>query len=124
MAEQLRLLIVEDEAILALAIEKLLTNASYTVCGKIASGERAIEAVRLVKPDIILMDIRLAGQLDGIDAAYKIRDFSETPIIFMTGYQDNATRERAIALRPRAFLTKPVGLYDLKPILDSVLNQR
>lgn len=121
MAAPLNLLLVEDEAILALAIERLLTKASYRVCRRVASGEQAIEAAREENPDFILMDIRLAGQLDGIETALRIRDFSQVPIVFMTGYQDDATRKRAMMLSPRAFLTKPVGLYDLKPLLDEVI---
>jgi CheY-like chemotaxis protein len=113
------LLVVEDEPIIALAMEIVLTKAGFAVCMIVPSGEKAIEAAMLEKPDVILMDIRLAGEIDGIEAACKIREHSDTPIIFMTGYQDKTTRARAQALSPLAFLEKPVKLQDLQSILAS-----
>ncbi len=120
MTPLLRILIVEDEVFLAMGLEMILTKAGYEVCQTVATGEDAVIAVQQESPDVILMDIRLAGDIDGIEAARQIQACSKTPIIFMTGYSDNAVENRARKLNPLAYCTKPVRIYELQPILDSV----
>jgi len=120
MTQPLRILLVEDEAFLAMSLEVMLTGTGYEVCQTVATGEDAVIAVQQESPDVILMDIRLAGDIDGIEAAHQIQTCSETPIIFMTGYSDNAIEERAMKLNPLAYCTKPVRIYELQSILDSV----
>lgn len=115
-------LIVEDEIIIAMTMEFMLKSAGWPVCGRAARGEEAIQLARTARPGLILMDIRLAGDLDGVDAVRAIREFSSSPVIFISGYQDPVTRRRAMELEPLAFLDKPVVLADLDPFL-SVLFQ-
>jgi two-component system, response regulator PdtaR len=107
-------LIVEDEAILALALERLLTSIGCRVVKIVATGEEAISSAKAERPDLVAMDIRLAGNMDGIEAAAVIMAELGIPIIFMTGYDDRAIKERAMKLRPQGYLVKPVDLRKMK----------
>ena len=104
-----RILIVEDEMVLALSLEKLLERMGFVVVGIVATGEAAIERARADRPDVVAMDIRLAGAMDGIDAASAIVAENEIPIVFMTGYDDSATKLRAMSLRPLGYMVKPIN---------------
>lgn len=99
--------------IIALMIEKMIINLGHTVIDKVTTGEAAIEVAEKSKPDIILMDIRLQGELDGIEAMEKIREHSEVPVIFITGNSDESYRRRVEETDPLDFLTKPISLNDL-----------
>jgi DNA-binding NarL/FixJ family response regulator len=103
-----RILIVEDEAVAALALERTLEELGYEVLGSVATGEDALKRAATDGPDIVVMDIRLAGRMDGIDAAAKIRDSTGAQIIFMTGYDDEETKRRALALKPLGLMSKPI----------------
>ena len=120
MDEAVRVLLVEDDVLIALAMEMQLKRKGYCVCSKVTTGEEAIVSAQSNVPDVILMDIRLAGQIDGVDAAYRIREFSDVSIIFLTGYQDPVTEERAQAVNPLAYLIKPANFPELQDLLDSV----
>jgi CheY-like chemotaxis protein len=124
MKQPVRILVVEDEAITALALELGLTDAGYAVCKKVVTGEEAITSAKQEHPDVILMDIRLAGEIDGIEAAQQIRASASIPIIFMTGYPEKNLAERAEQVNPLGYFIKPINLHDLKPIIDSVLRER
>ena len=123
MKEKVKILIVEDEAIIAMRLQMELNNAGYEVCQMVASGKDAIKSVEDEKPDMVLMDIRLAGEMDGIEAAQEILSRYETSIIFMTGYTDEDVMERAKKLEPTAYLIKPVRVYDIDSIIDSALKK-
>ena len=114
MEKEKRILIVEDEAISALALESLLTGLGCRVIKIVATGEDAISIARVERPDIVAMDIRLAGQMDGIDAAATIIAELNTPIVFMTGYDDGAIRARAMMLKPLGYVVKPVDLHEMR----------
>jgi CheY-like chemotaxis protein len=103
-----RILIVEDEVISAMALERMLADIGYIIVGTVVTGEDAVEWTKRERPDIVAMDIRLAGKMDGIAAASKIMAESGTPIVFMTGYDDKETKDRALKLKPLGFMTKPV----------------
>jgi two-component system, response regulator PdtaR len=90
--------------------------------GCITTGEEAIEFVQNTKPDVILMDINLVGEIDGIEAAEVITEKSKIPVIFMIGYEETEIYERAQKTKPVAYLTKPVEIWDLKPIFESIFN--
>lgn len=115
-----RILVVEDEIIIAMCLAMELEQAGYQICQTISTGEEAVEIVQQHPPDVILMDIRLAGELDGIEAARQIQASSPIPIIFMTGYPDKTIEEQARAVNPLGFFTKPVALHALRPLLDSL----
>ena len=119
MNNAVRVLLVEDDALIALAMEMQLKREGYSVCSRVATGEDAIVSAQSKAPDIILMDIRLAGNIDGVEASCKIREFSDVPIIFLTGYQDPATEKRAQAVNPLAYLIKPADFHILQMLLDS-----
>jgi CheY-like chemotaxis protein len=104
-----RILIVEDEVVSAMALERTLAEIGYAVVGSVTTGEEAVEKAAELRPDIVAMDIRLAGKMDGIEAARRIREACEAQIIFMTGYDDADTRRRALALRPLGLMDKPVN---------------
>ena len=123
MARLLRILIVEDEVIIAMCLEMELKHAGYTVCQRVIRGEDAVRIALRESPDCVLMDIRLAGDIDGIDAAQQIQAQTTIPIIFMTGYPDKAVEERAKALNPLGFFIKPVRVLTLKPLLDSLQGE-
>ncbi len=105
-----RILIVEDEAIIAMEIESQLQNLGYEVTSIVDTGKKAIAKAESDKPDLILMDIRIKGKTDGIDTAAEIRNRFEIPVVFSTAYLD----EERIA---RAKITMPFG-YVLKPIQE------
>lgn len=117
---KLKLLIVEDETLVAFSLERKLVRLGYEV-GEIAvTGEQAIQFAREQNPEAILMDIRLLGEMDGIEAARQIVSFLPAPIIFTTGYSDLDLKARAMALNPVAYLLKPVGAGQINTILESI----
>jgi CheY-like chemotaxis protein len=105
--DPIRVLIVEDEAIIALEIEARLTAMGYEVIDCVASGEEALEIVNATPPDVILMDINIQGKLDGIMLAKTIREHYAIPCVFLTAYSDDLTIKRAAGSNPLGYLTKP-----------------
>ena len=122
MNEKKKILIVEDEVMLSAWLKIQLEDEGYEVCGSFTTGEEAVEFVKEIKPDVILMDINLVGKIDGIEAAEIITEKSNIPIIFMTGYEEPEVYERAQKTKPIAYLTKPVEIWDLKPIFESIFS--
>ena len=113
MITEKQILVVEDEVITALDIQRRLKSLGYQVPEIICSGEEAIEKVKQNKPDLILMDINLFGGMDGIEAASKIHSFSDIPIIYLTAFSDNETLQRAKITEPYAYIVKPFKDRDL-----------
>jgi CheY-like chemotaxis protein len=108
------ILLVEDEAIIALDLGWKLEEAGYRVIGTAATGEEAVARTLREHPDVVLMDHHLAGKIDGIEAALRIRERDDVPIIFMTGYSlDDVFRERVRPIAPAACLNKPVDFGQL-----------
>lgn len=116
----MRILIVEDETIVALSLKMELENLGHTVCDTIASGENAIKFMGTQTADVILMDVHLAGAMDGIEAASHIRKLSDIPVIFMTGYANKAEDDDVAELDPLGFLIKPISFRKLQHLLDSI----
>ena len=115
------ILIVEDEIVIAKHIEIILTDLDYQICAKVTSGEAAIRNAAELKPDLILMDIHLDGEMTGIQAAEKINSAMSTPIIFLTAYTDDETIIKAKTALPSAFLIKPVQKRLLKANIEMAL---
>jgi len=118
-----RILIVEDEAILAMTLEEKLTRLGYSVLKSVSTGEDALAEAREERPDLVLMDIRLSGDMDGITAAGHIKSFSDVPIIYLTGHSDEPLLQRAKQTEPYAYLIKPVSIQELKASLEMALHQ-
>jgi len=119
---KIRILIAEDEAIIAQCLKMELELDGYEVCCFVASGEEAIKEVKEKKPDVILMDINLSGTIDGIDAAKEIIEHKYIPIIFMTGYIESDYHHKAQEVNHIAYFEKPVEIYDIEPVIESIFN--
>jgi len=111
--QQRRILVVEDEMIVAMDIAQGLRRLGYEVTSVVDTGERAMAAAEADRPDLILMDIRLKGSLDGIDAARIIRRRMAVPVVFLTAYADATTVERSKEVAPYGYLVKPFDERDL-----------
>jgi two-component system, NtrC family, response regulator AtoC len=116
-------LIVEDEIVLAMELEEKLTEMGYSVVARVTSGEDALESAERLKPDLILMDIRLDDELDGIDAARLIRTKQHVPIVYLTAYADSKTLQRAKLTEPFGYLVKPYSERELHITIDMALHK-
>lgn len=116
------ILIVEDERITAEDIKKALKSVGFDVPAIISSGEEAIKASEELQPDLVLMDIKLEGEMDGIQAAEKIRSKFGIPIIYLTAYSDEKTVQRAKVTEPSGFILKQPYGFLRKPFEESELN--
>ena len=101
------IMIVEDDAITAMDIENQLKNLGYGVSAKVSSGEDAIQKAKESKPDLVLMDIVLKGEMDGIEAAGEIHTQYGIPVVFLTAFADKDRIERAKITMPFGFILKP-----------------
>ena len=118
---RIKILLVEDEAITALAMIGALQNMGYSTCNPVATGEKALQSLNSERPDVVLMDISLTGDMDGIETAKKMMKIGHNAIIFITGYSSGELYERAKSLNPKAIFTKPVKPLDLKSAIDSAV---
>jgi signal transduction histidine kinase len=116
-----KIFIVEDEQIIAMGIEAGLIYAGYDVVGMAASGEKALPKIAAVEPDLILMDIMLAGAMSGIETAEKVRTQFDIPVVFLTAFNDEATVKRAQSANPFGYLTKPCDDRDIVPTIEVAL---
>lgn len=118
------ILIVEDESIVALDIKDKLERLGYTVLAIVSSGEEAIEEVKKATPDLVLMDIVLKGEIDGIETARRIRDDFDTPIIYLTAHSDERTLKRAEITGHFSYIIKPFADEDLQNAIETILVNR
>ena len=98
--ELARIMIVEDERIVARDLAATLVDLGYAVTGMVGTGEEAIVKAKEWQPDLVLMDIRLAGSIDGVEASSRIKSERDTPIIFLTSHSDRETLRRATVTAP------------------------
>ena len=119
--DQPSILVVEDDAILARAHQRLLTKIGYRVCDAVTTGLAAIEKVREKSPDLILMDISLKGNLDGIETAELIRTQFDVPVIYATAFTDQELLERAKRSEPFGYIVKPFGERELRSSIEMAL---
>lgn len=117
----LDVLIVEDEAVVAWSIQETLEKQGYQVVGVVASGEAAIQRAIAAQPGMIVMDIRIPGAMDGIDAAREIQHHLDIPVVFLTAHTDETTVERAMAVSPFGYLVKPFFPEQLQTAVDLAL---
>ena len=116
----LRILIVEDEFFISLHIKELVQTLGHVVVAIAVSADQAVKSAEVEHPDVVLMDIRLVGSRDGIDAAEEIRRRFGIGSVFVTANTDSHTRKRAQAVQPLGFLAKPVSEHGLKLALSGV----
>lgn len=116
-----RILIVEDESIIVADIDATLRELGYDVCGTASSGDEAYMLAEKLKPDLILMDILIEGEADGIETAERINFTLDIPIVYLTAHANGATIERATATRPYGYIVKPFNEQVLHSNIEMAL---
>lgn len=120
---KVRILIVEDEMIPALDLQRILERMGYEIPQIATTGEEAVKLAGTEHPEVVLMDISIDGGLDGIQAAEKIRLSFGMPVIFMTGYSDEDMIEKAKTVKPWTILSKPLDIAKLKTAIKSAIER-
>jgi len=118
-----KILIVEDEAVVSLDVTRRLEKMGYEVMGRIASGEEAIELIQEKRPDLVLMDINLQGEMDGIETATKLYKEYNLPVIYLTAYAGESTLERAKESKPYAYILKPFKERELHAAIEIAISR-
>lgn len=118
MSDGIRVLVVEDEAIVAKDIERMLASLGYGAVSTAVTGKAAIHKALTEHPDIVLMDIKLKGKTDGIESAMRIREKLDIPVVYLTAYADQKTLERAKVTDPFGYLLKPFNVRELHSTIE------
>src|SRR4051794_37294463 len=108
-----RILLVEDERIVALHLRQQLAKMGYTVAAIAASGAEALRQIEAQRPEIVLMDIHIEGPIDGIETTARIAPELQVPVIYLTAYAEETTLERASATKPYGYVLKPFSEREL-----------
>lgn len=114
------ILIVEDEAIIGMALAADLEDLGYAITGVAGSGEEALELIRPHAPDLLLLDIKLRGSLDGIETLARIRQIANPKVIIISGNSEIRTYHRAQDMKVDGFIVKPVNMQDLQQLLKTI----
>jgi len=117
-----KILIAEDEAILALSIQRALTISGYEVCDLVSTGEKAVELIKQEKPDLVILDVFLNGSVNGIEAAMQIRSRSDIPIVFISGYEEGKLIELIKSVKSSTYLVKPFTPKALESVIIQALQ--
>jgi len=118
-----KIMVVEDEGVVSIDIRNMLQKAGYNIAAVAFEGEEAVKKAELSGPDLVLMDIGLKGKIDGIEAARRIRERFQIPVVFLTGFADDVTVAKAQEINPSGFIIKPINEEELRNILEDVLKQ-
>lgn len=118
-----RVLIVEDETLIAEELRERLSRLGITVIAAVSSGEEGVEIATSERPDLVLMDIRLSGQKDGVQAAREIREQVDIPIVYLTAHSDRRTVERANKTDHDGFILKPFLKKELQSTIEVALKR-
>jgi DNA-binding LytR/AlgR family response regulator len=118
---KINVLVVEDESIVSKDIQHSLKKLGYNVVGAASTGEKAIELALAARPDVILMDIMLKGDMNGIEAADEIRKTCSIPVIFLTAYADESTLSKAKITEPYGYILKPFKEIDLHTTIEMAI---
>jgi CheY-like chemotaxis protein len=116
-------LIVEDVMVLAMSMESVVEKMEFRVTGTAISGKEAIKLVEEDRPSLVLMDVTLDGEMDGIEAASQIIERFNIPVIFVTGYSDEITLKRLDEVKHCGALQKPVDEYTLRKSVENALEK-
>ena len=117
-----KILVVDDESIIANDIQDMLKDEGYDVPAIASSGEEAIKKAEEIKPDLVLMNIGLKGDMDGIDAAAHIHNRFNIPIVYVTAYMDEKRLERAKVTEPFGYIIKPFEDKELSSAIEKALG--
>lgn len=112
-------IIVEDNLILSILYENMMKEMVFKTVGEIRDGDTAVKLIRKYSPDVVIMDIMLEGDMDGIQAAHQVREFTDVPVLFITGNSDTQHMERAKRVSNSSFLVKPIS----EKILTDAVNE-
>ena len=123
MENKIKILIVEDEAIFAMSIKRVLANSGYHVFNPAATGEEAVQEAKQQEPDLIILDVFLRGEMDGFEVADCLRSMYDIPIIFMSGYQEEDLANKIKAMGNSLLLVKPFDPDELKLAIDKILKK-
>ncbi len=121
-ARSAKILVVEDEQVVAMDMEMQLTGFGYDVTGIAASGKEALFLTEKTEPDLILMDIRLRGPLDGFAIAAEVQRLWHLPVVFISAFGNGEAQRRAKTISPYGFLTKPYRPEDLRDVVSAALE--
>ena len=116
-----KILLVEDEKTTILLVNKFVHDIGHSISTIVSTGEEAIREVAHTNPDLVIMDIILEGEIDGIDAARQINEIYRTPVIYITSSSDTLTVQRALATNPSGYIVKPIDKKELKSAIDMAL---
>jgi PAS domain S-box-containing protein len=116
-----QIMIVEDERIIAMDIRARLQKLGYQVSAVVGSGRQAIQKAQELHPDLVLMDIRLEGEMDGVEAAEQLRTHLDVPVIYLTAYADDETLNRARVTEPYGYLLKPFEEHEIRSTVEIAL---
>jgi putative two-component system response regulator len=122
--DKIKIMVVEDEGIVAHDIARQLTDMGYHVVAIAYSGEEAVDKARELHPDLVVMDIVLAGKMDGIQAAKKIKAITDIPVVYLTAYADEKTLDRAKISGPSGYVLKPVEKRQLHVAVELALHRQ
>jgi CheY-like chemotaxis protein len=120
---EVSVLIVEDDKIIAQIADWRLKNLGYRVCGRATTGAEAMELVGKQKPDIVLMDINIKGDIDGIETAKMIKKEFSIPVVYVTSHSEGPTLKRAKETKPDGFILKPFEDNDLRVAIELALKK-
>jgi two-component system, cell cycle sensor histidine kinase and response regulator CckA len=118
-----KIVIVEDEGLIAADLQGRLEREGYQVPGIAATGGEALQLVRAESPDLVLMDIRLAGDLDGIQVADKVRQEFDIPVVYLTAYEDRETLQRASQTQAFGYIKKPIAAASLQGSIEMAISK-
>jgi CheY-like chemotaxis protein/DNA-binding PadR family transcriptional regulator len=119
-----KILVVDDEAIIILQLERRLSAMGYTVAGMAASGKDAVDMARRIQPDLVLMDIVMPGKMNGIEAAKIITGELDIPVVFVTSFADDTIIEKAKSVRPYGYIVKPFNVLEIKAAIEVALFRK
>ena len=120
---EIKIMIVEDETLVADHLRLLLEEFGYIVCGSESNGQEALVRIEEERPHLVLMDIRLGGGMDGVEVARRVWEEHGVPSVFLTAYSDQETLDRAVMSNPFGYLVKPVTSEQLKAAVEVALHQ-
>ena len=118
-----RIMIVEDESIVAMDIREVLNDFGFEVCAVTASGEESVSLANEQRPDLVLMDVKLKGKLNGLKAARLIRENLDIPVVYLTAYGDEDTLKEAFVISPFGHINKPFVENELQNVIERIFSQ-